>query len=60
MKKNFEVIAEINNIKFYKGNVLNTGAEKQLLVFTDDENFRIAIDEDPVKACSRIYRNYYQ
>ena len=58
--KNFEVITEINGIKFFKGNVIDNGCKKQLLIFTDNENFRIEIDEDILKACNRIYNNYYK
>ena len=59
MLKKFEVITVINNIVFYKGDILNNGVKQQQLIFTDDENFRVDIDEDLAKACNRIYRNYY-
>ena len=59
MKKELEVIAEINGVKFYKGNIIDNGNKKELLIMTDDENFRIDIDEDINKAINRIYNNYY-
>ena len=59
MKKELEVIAEINGVKFYKGNIIDNGNKKELLIFTDDENFRIDIDENINKAIKRIYDNYY-
>lgn len=60
MTKQSEVIAEINGVTFYKGNTINNGTKTELLIFTHNENFRVDIDEDPVKACKRIYRNYYE
>lgn len=60
MKKELEVIAEINGVKFYKGNIIDNGMKKELLIMTDDENFRIDIDEDVDKAIARIYHNYYE
>lgn len=53
-------ITEINGIEFFRGNIINNGAKPELLIFTNDENFRVDIDEDPEKACKRIYRNYYE
>lgn len=59
MKKELEVIAEIDGVKFYKGNIIDNGNKKKLSIFTDDENFRIDIDENINKAIKRIYDNYY-
>lgn len=53
--KNYEVITEVNGIKFYQGNII--GQER--IVFTDYENYRINADEDIIKACNRIYRLWY-
>ena len=47
-------------VKFYKGNIIDNGNKKELLILTDDENFRIDIDEDINKACKRIHHNYYE
>lgn len=60
MNKNSEMITIIKGIRFYKGNLINNGAEKQLIIFTDDENFRVPENADLIKECNRIYRNYYQ
>ena len=60
MIKQLEVITEIDGVKFYKGNIIDNGNKKELLIITDDENFRIDIDEDLNKACKRIYHNYYE
>ena len=60
MIKQLEVITEIDGVKFYKGNIIDNGNKKELLIITDDENFRIDIDEDLSKACKRIYHNYYE
>lgn len=59
MKKPLEIAIAINGVNFYKGNTIDNGVKKQLLIFTDDENFRIDIDEELQKACNRIYNNYY-
>jgi hypothetical protein len=59
MKKINEVITIINDVTFYKGNIIDNGMKKQLLIFTNDDNFRVDIDEDIQKACNRIYNNYY-
>jgi hypothetical protein len=55
-----EVITTIEGIEFCKGNIIDNGMKKEQLIFTKDENFRIDIDEDIIKACSRIHRNYYE
>ena len=60
MKKKLEVVSTIECVNFYKGNIIDNGNEKQQVIFTDDENFRIDIDEDIQKACTRIYNNYYK
>jgi hypothetical protein len=57
---NFEIIIKINNIEFFKGNIINNGVKKEQLIFTKDENFRVDMDEDLIKACDRIYHNYYE
>lgn len=60
MKKQFEILTEINGIKFYKGSLIDNGAEKQQLIFTEGENFKVPADSDLIKECSRIYKNYYE
>lgn len=60
MKKQFEILTEINGIKFYKGNLIDNGAEKQQIIFTDDENFKVPENSDLIKECKRIYKNYYE
>lgn len=53
------LIVSIEGIEFFKGSVIDNGTKKEQLIYTNDENFRIDIDEDPLKACQRIYHNYY-
>ena len=60
MKKQFETITIINGISFYKGNIIDNGAEKQQIIFTDDENFKVPENSNLIKECNRIYRNYYE
>lgn len=60
MKKEFEFITKINDVNFYKGSIIDFGNKKEQIVFTDDENYRIDIDEDIIKACNRIYINWYK
>lgn len=60
MKKQFETITAINGISFYKGNVIDNGAEKQQIIFTDNENFIVPENSNLIKECNRIYRNYYE
>jgi len=59
MKQKFELITTINSIKFFKGNTIDNGNKKEQIIFTNEDNFRIDIDEDILKACNRIYNNYY-
>jgi len=59
MLNKFDKIITINRIDFFKGNIIDNGMKKEQLIFTNDENFRIDIDEDLEKACKRIYSNYY-
>ena len=58
--KEFEIIATLNNINFYRGAVIDNGAAKQQIIFTDDENFRVPFESNLVKECNRIYRNFYE
>jgi hypothetical protein len=60
MKKPLEIITTIKGVNFYKGNIIENGTKKQLLIFTVYDNYRIDIDEDLHKACNRIYNNYYK
>ena len=60
MKKQMEIITTIENVTFYKGNVIDNGNKKELIIFTNEDNFRVDLDEDILKACNRIYNNYYK
>jgi len=61
-----EAITKIDNVTFYKGNIIYNGMKKQQLIMSNNEmdnigeNFRVDIDEDIIKACKRIYHNYYE
>ena len=55
----FEVATEINGVVFYLGPTMEDGLGDKRIVFTEDENFHIDVDEDIVRACERIYQNYY-
>ena len=59
MSKQKEILTIINGIKFYKGNIINNGNKKELIIYTDLENYRISTDEDILKACNRIYKLWY-
>lgn len=56
-----ELIIKIGNIEFFKGNVIKNyaGGDDIVLIYTNDENFRIPATCDLIKECSRIYNNYY-
>jgi hypothetical protein len=57
---NNEIIITIQNIIFYKGNIIDNGMKREQIVFTNDENFRVDLDDDLIRACNRIYNNYYK
>ena len=58
-KEMFEIAAEVNGVVFYLGPIMEEGLGDKRIVFTEDENFHVDVDEDIARACERIYENYY-
>ena len=50
------LICTIGTINFYTWDKISNDKK---LVFTDNENFYIDLDEEETKACNRIFNNYY-
>ncbi len=57
MKNKKRLITTIDKINFYTYDTI--AFNKELLIFTDDENYTIDANENEIKACIRIYNNYY-
>lgn len=55
-QKEKDLIIVINDKFFYKGPVL---LDNKRLIYTDDENYHVDLDEDLEKACWRIYDMWY-
>lgn len=51
-----DLIIVINGICFYKGNLL---LDNKQLIYTNDENYHVDVDENLEKACWRIYDLWY-
>ena len=60
MNNKLELITNIKGVNFYKGAIIDNGLNKEVVIITDEENYRVDVDEDILKACARIYTLWFE